>query len=241
MLEIKLLPGSMIEIVGEILADDFEACREQATKELSEKINIDGFRPGKVPENILIKNVGEQKILEKTALIALQREYLKIIVERKIRAIGHPVITITKIARHNPLGFNIKTPVMPEISLPDYKKISQEVKNEDKEKRRIEILEKIAEKIKEEIPAVLIEGEKEKMTEEELKKDWEPDALKRVKFGLILNEIAEKEQIEVSKEDVEKEAQKIIEVHKNIDPERIRAYTYGIIRNEKVLNLLESC
>jgi len=258
MLEIKLLPGSEVEIIGEISVDDFEACREQAIKEFSGKVKIDGFRPGKVPEKVLIDNVGESEILERMAIIALQKEYPKIIEERKIKAIGRPLITITKIARNNPLGFKIRTFVMPEIELPDYKNI-------EKGKTRLEILEKIIEKMKAEIPQILIEGEKEKMfqeiranleetglkwedylghikkTEEELKKDWEPDALKRVKFGLVLNEIAEKEKIEVSEEEMEKEAEKIMEQHKYLDKNRVKMYTYGIIRNEKVFKLLESC
>jgi len=258
MLEIKLLPGSEVEIIGEILADDFEACRNQALKELSEKVKVDGFRPGKVPEKILIENVGGQEILEKMAIIALQRKYSKIIEEHRIKAIGRPMITITKIAVNNPLGFKIRTFVMPEIELPDYKNIG-------KGKKRLEILEEIAEKMKVEIPQILIESEKEKIaqeikanieetglkwgdylnhikkTEEEIRKDWEPDAMKRVKYGLILNEIAEKEKIEVSEEELNAEVEKIMNQYKDLDPERVKVYIYGIIRNEKVFKLLESC
>jgi len=251
MIEIKLLPGSEVEIIGEISAEEFEAGRGQVIKELSEKIKIDGFRPGKIPENILIENIGEQEILEKMAIVALQKEYPKIIVEKKIKAIGRPLITITKIAANNPLGFKIKTFVMPEIELPDY--------------RKIKILEKIAEATKMEIPQILIDAEKDKIagemragieevglkledylnhikkTEEELRKDWESDALKRVKFGLVLNEIAEKEKIVVSEEEMEKEVEKIMEQHKDLDRNKVKMYTYGIIRNEKVFKLLESC
>lgn len=117
--------------------------------------------------------------------------------------------------------------------MPDYKKISQEVaKDLPQEKKRLEILEKIIEKIKAEIPRILIEVEKNKIfeeikagieevglkwedylghikkTEEELRKDWENDALKRAKYGLALNEIAEREKIDVSEEELEKEIKK---------------------------------
>lgn len=205
MLEIKLLPGSEVEITGEISADDFESCRDQALKEIK----------------VLIENIGEQEILEKMAIIALQKEYLKIIEKHKIKAIGRPLITITKIAVNNPLGFKIKTFVMPEIELPDYKKISQEIitklKTEPQEKRRLEILKKIADLTKADIPKILLEAEGGDLT--------------RVKYNLILNEIAEKEKIEVSEE----------EVNKELDQERIKVYIYGIIRNEKVFRLLESC
>lgn len=227
MLEIKLLPGSEIEIIGEIPADDFESCREEAIKRISQEIKIDGFRPGKIPENILVEKAGEDKVLEKMTVVVLEKEYSKIIEKHKIEAIGRPLVTITKIARNNPLGFKIRTFVMPEIELPDYKKIAREITGDEKEKRRLEILEKIASLMKVDIPKILIEAEKGDLT--------------RVKFSLILNEIAKREKIEVSEEEVNKEAEKIMEQHKDLDPERVKIYTYGIIRNEKVFKFLELC
>ena len=40
----------------------------------------------------------------------------------KLDVISRPVVSITKLARKNPLGFKIKTAVLPVIKLPDYKK-----------------------------------------------------------------------------------------------------------------------
>lgn len=105
MIEIKLLPGSEIEITGEIPAGDFMSYQEDAANEFSG-----------------IEKISEPALLEKMALIALQKEYPKIISSHKIKAIGQPEIFITKIAKDNPLGFKIKTAVLPEIDLPDYKK-----------------------------------------------------------------------------------------------------------------------
>ena len=96
--------------------------RNRAVKEISEKAEMDGFRRGKIPEDILIKNLGLGVLLEKMAVIALEKEYPKIIKEYKIKAIGRPEITLTKVAENNPLGFKIKTSVLPEITLPDYKR-----------------------------------------------------------------------------------------------------------------------
>ena len=45
--------------------------------------------------------------------------------EKKIDAIGKPEIQITKLASGNPLEFKIITAVVPEVKLPDYKKIAQ--------------------------------------------------------------------------------------------------------------------
>lgn len=337
-LEIKKLPESEIEITGEIEAGIFESFREKAVKELSLGIKMDGFRPGNVPEKILIEKVGEGAVLEIMAEMALQKEYSKILEENKIFAIGHPEITITKIAKNNPLGFKIKTAVVPEAQLPDYKKIASGIKEDGKdlsvsekevedtinhlrkmratkegekeilpeaddefaksvgkfenlqalkdaiknnmteekkmkakEKRRMEIMEKISGSTNVNIPKILIESEKNKMveemkqntaqmglkwedylnhlkkTEEEMKNSWEKEAEKRIKFSLILGEIAKSEKLVVSGEELNKETGKIMEYYKNIealggiDEGRVKDYAYGILMNEKVFQLLESC
>ncbi|MEK7081048.1 MAG: trigger factor, partial [Patescibacteria group bacterium] len=71
--------------------------------------------------------VPEIRILEKMAELALREHYHKIIESEKIDAIGRPEISITKLARHNPLGFKIKTAVLPEIKLPDYKDVAKKI------------------------------------------------------------------------------------------------------------------
>src|SRR3989344_5121927 len=279
MIEIKLLPNSEVEIIGEISAEIFMSGRKTAVKEFSDNAEMDGFRKGKIPEDILIKNSGMQVVLEKMAVIALEKEYPKIISEHKIRAIGRPEITLTKLAENNPLGFKVTTSVLPEITLPDYKgiakkimakkeEVSEENKAQEKERRRMEILEKAAEEIKQDMPKFLVEAEKDKMaeemkrniaqtglkwddylkhikkTEEELKKDGKKDAIKRVKYGLILDKMGEQKKIETPADELEKEAAAMIEYHKNLgqelDKERVKNYLTGIMRNEKLFQMLEN-
>ena len=133
---VKKLPKSEVEIEGELESDVFESYFNKALKKLGEKIKLDGFRKGKIPENVLLSNIPEIQILEEMAEMALGEYYPKILEENKIDAISRPEISITKLARKNPLGFKIKTATMPEIKLPDYKKIAQkilsEIKKEDK-------------------------------------------------------------------------------------------------------------
>ncbi len=128
--KINKLPKSEIEIEGEIDADVFEGYFNKALKILGENIKIDGFRKGKIPEAVLLQNIPEISILEKMAELALNEHYPKIIQDEKIDAISRPEIAITKLARKNPLGFKIKTAVLPEIKLPDYKKISKKILGE---------------------------------------------------------------------------------------------------------------
>lgn len=123
-INIAKLPGSLIEIEGQIDWADLEHNRSQAIKNIGQNMELPGFRKGYVPENILLKNIPESAVLEEMAELAMPKAYLKIMEDNKIDAIGRPEISITKLAPGNPLGFKIKTAVLPQFKLPDYKSIA---------------------------------------------------------------------------------------------------------------------
>lgn len=133
-IKLNPLPERELEIVGSITLEKMNSAREEALKKIASGIEIDGFRKGNAPMSVVAQKVGEMRILEEAAESALNDEYPKILEENNIDAIGRPEITITKIAPQNPLEFKIKTALMPEIKLPDYKKISKEEANKKPEK-----------------------------------------------------------------------------------------------------------
>lgn len=141
-IKVNKLPKSIVEIEGELEAEVFESYFKKALEKLGQSVKIDGFRQGKTPENILLSHIPEISILEEMAEMALADNYEKIIKDEKIDAISRPEIGITKLARNNPLGFKIKTTVLPEIKLPDYKKIAKKaVEKENSEKKEVTITE----------------------------------------------------------------------------------------------------
>src|SRR3990167_9419396 len=103
-LNIKELENSELEISGEIPTEEFEKYRVETIKKIGKDLEIPGFRRGHIPEDVLVKNIREDKILEKAAQTALSEHYPRFLKENKIDAIGSPEITITKIAKGNPLG-----------------------------------------------------------------------------------------------------------------------------------------
>src|ERR1035437_1353763 len=126
-IKVTKLLNSEIEIEGEIDAELFESYFTKALKKIGETLKLDGFRQGKIPEGVLLSKIPEISILEEMAEMALAENYPKIIADEKLDAISRPEISITKLARKNPLGFKIKTAVMPSIKLPDYKNIAKKV------------------------------------------------------------------------------------------------------------------
>lgn len=133
--DIKITPSneSEVEITGELAVSDFLTYREKALRNLGQNAKIDGFRPGHIPENILVEQLGEEKILWEMAQEAVAEIYPAIITEHKIMALGRPEVTITKLAKDNPLGFKITTAIMPEIEIGDYKEIAKKINAEPAE------------------------------------------------------------------------------------------------------------
>lgn len=129
-ISVKRLPKSEVEIEGELEAVSFESYFPKAVKKIGENLELDGFRKGKVPESVITSKVPEINILEEMAQMAINEHYPKILEDEKIDAISRPEISITKLARNNPLGFKIKTAVLPEIKLPDYKSIAKKIISE---------------------------------------------------------------------------------------------------------------
>lgn len=350
----KKLEKSEYEILGVLEANEFDKFEEKALLAIGERLELPGFRKGKAPASKIKENVPEMELLEEMAERAISDAYPKILEENKIDAIGRPEITITKIAKGADLEFKIKTAILPEIKLPDYKKIAkgenskeefkkeivledaeiekvindlrkmraeqsrpthehkegedpkeheeahkeipesewpelndefvksfgdfktvddfkEKIKNnlkieketEQKDKLRLAMIEEIVKQTKIDVPEILIQSETDKIlyrlqadianmgfkiedylkqikkTEEELRKEWRPEAEKRAKLQMIIQKIEEVENLKPTKEEIEKEVDNVLKMYKEADPARARAYVEQMLGNEKVFAFLE--
>jgi trigger factor len=147
--------------------------------------------------------------------------------------------------------------------------MEHEQKHKREEKVRADYVETLVDDLEVELPDVLVESEAEKMIEEfsgqiqsmgmdlekylaqlkktpaDLKKDWQPQAEKRVKAALALKEAVLAEEIKAESKEIEEEANKTLQYYKkvkdaekNIDMQRLYAYTKGVLENEKLFELL---
>ncbi len=143
---IKKLEKSELEIVGILEAVEFEKYEEKALSVIGERLELPGFRKGKAPTSKIKESVPEMELLEEMAERAINDNYPKILEENKIDAIGRPQITITKIAKGSDLEFKIITATLPEMKLPDYKKIAKKANANEEFKKEIIIEETDVEK-----------------------------------------------------------------------------------------------
>lgn len=152
------------------------------------------------------------------------------------------------------------------------KNLQSEKEFKYKEKKKLEMLDAVLKSSEMEIPDVLISSEKNKMLydlkaniegmgmkwedylthlkkkEEEILDGMNEDALRRVKYGLLLQHLSKIFKTEVSEKEIEDKIKELgldkkegvnPEGIEGIDSERIKDYAYGIIRNEKIFSFLE--
>lgn len=119
-IDIKKLENSKIEINVEIDLIDFEREFQIILEKFKKTTIIQGFRKGKAPENIVIQNIGEMRILNEAAENIINKSYRKIIKDNNLEPLGSPEINIVKIARKNPFVFNLSVFLYPEIKISDY-------------------------------------------------------------------------------------------------------------------------
>jgi trigger factor len=116
------LAKSQVELIVEMSAEELTPYFERAAENISREMKIEGFRPGKVPVEVLKAKIGEMTILEEVVNIAIDKKLNKIIEENiKEMLVGRPEINIIKMAPGNPLEFKILVAVLPEIELGEYK------------------------------------------------------------------------------------------------------------------------
>ncbi len=139
----KKLPNSEVEIEVSLPAEELEKARKTAIKELSENMELDGFRKGHVPENVVLERAGEDLLLERAADVVLRNHFQAIIMQEKFDTLGHPQVSVIKLALGNPFEFKAKFAVMPEFELPEYKAIAKKIREEnEKQDKDFEATEK---------------------------------------------------------------------------------------------------
>jgi len=119
-------------------AEEFNKYYDEALAHIAKEIEIDGFRKGHVPLDIAKSHVDSSHILSHAVEDCISAKWFEIVSKDNIEAIKEPNIEVLKMAEGNPLEFKAEVEILPEIKLPDYKKIGKEtpkkeIKIEEKE------------------------------------------------------------------------------------------------------------
>ncbi len=101
----------------------------QAVKRISQYVNIDGFRKGKAPRNVVERHVGVERIKQEALEGLMPRVLSQAIDENKLDVITQPYITSYNYNVGEDLKVTAKVETRPEVTLGEYKNISIEVED----------------------------------------------------------------------------------------------------------------
>lgn len=221
--------------------------------------NLEGMKSGeekefelKFPEEYKSGNLAGQPAMFKVKMNLTQERIVPKIDDEFAKSLG-------KFKNTEELKKNIKDGIAAE------KEIRQ------KEQRRAEFIDRLVEKTETDLPEILIQEEIIKMTGEleaqiqptgmtlekyleqmkktrqDLEKDWEPQAMKRIEAALVLEEIAKSQDIKVPSQEVEEEMNKALQYYKNtkdleksVDLKRLHEHAKSVLVNKKIFEFLEN-
>ena len=135
-LQVEKLEKNMAKLTIEAGADELEKAIEKAYQKQKNKINIPGFRKGKVPRQIVEKMYGKEVFYEDAANELIPDAYDKALLECEEDIVSSPKIEVTQIEAGKPFIFTATVALKPEVKLGKYKgvkidKIDTEVTEED--------------------------------------------------------------------------------------------------------------
>ncbi len=119
----KTLENSQVELEITVDPKDYQKHLEKAAVRLSEKAAVKGFRKGKVPFEVMKKEVGEMPIMQEALETIIQETFYNAVKDEKLETIGMPKVDIEKLAPGNPIVYKAVVALLPSVKLPDITKI----------------------------------------------------------------------------------------------------------------------
>ncbi len=104
----------------EVDAQAVETAYETIAVEFQKSVKVPGFRPGKAPKDMILKNYAKQ-LEEEVRRRLISENYQKALKDQKINAVTQPDIEEIQFSRGQPLQFAATIETAPEFTLPEYK------------------------------------------------------------------------------------------------------------------------
>lgn len=98
-----------------------EGAQHRAARDLSKRMKIPGFRPGKAPYNVILNYLGEAEIRKEAIYTLVDEIYPKALEEAKIEPYGSGTLEEVKDDEGSPLQFLFKVPLKAETEIGDYR------------------------------------------------------------------------------------------------------------------------
>ncbi len=111
-----------VTLIVELEPEQMEGAKHRAARRISERKSIPGFRPGKAPYDVVVRNFGEGRIAEDAVDLLLDEVYPKALEEAKLEPGAPGALEKIEDLDKKP-KFTFKVPLAPSVNLGDYRSI----------------------------------------------------------------------------------------------------------------------
>ncbi|MBQ8167715.1 MAG: trigger factor [Lachnospiraceae bacterium] len=125
-LSVEKLEGSMAKLTIEVPAEEFEKAMTKAYQKQKNRIAIQGFRKGKVPQAIVEKMYGPEVFYDDAANLLINEYYPKELENCEEEVVSNPEIDVEQIGKGQNFIFNAVVALKPELKLGEYKGVEIE-------------------------------------------------------------------------------------------------------------------
>lgn len=120
-LQVEKLEHNMAKLTIEVSAEELEGAIQKSYLKQRGKVDVPGFRKGKVPRQVMEKMFGVEVFYEDAANTLIPDAYAKAYDEADIDIVSQPSIEVTQIEKGKPFIFTAEVAVRPEVKLGEYK------------------------------------------------------------------------------------------------------------------------
>lgn len=125
------LEGNVGVLTIEVEAEQVNEALNKAFKKVANKVNVPGFRKGKIPRQIFEAKFGVESLYQDAIDIILPEAYTYALQETGIEPIDRPEVDIEKFGKNEQMKLTAKVQVKPEVTLGEYKGLEVEAKSVD--------------------------------------------------------------------------------------------------------------
>ncbi|MDD3412913.1 MAG: trigger factor [Lachnospiraceae bacterium] len=128
-LQVEKLEHNMAKLTIEASAEELEKAMQSAYLKNKNKINVPGFRKGKVPRQMIEKMYGPEIFYEDAANELIPEAYAKELEGCDLEIVSQPNVDVTQLEKGKPFIFTAEVALKPEVELGKYKGVKVEKAN----------------------------------------------------------------------------------------------------------------
>lgn len=118
--EVQKLEGNKVQVQVEVDEAGVAAALQQSYKKVVQRVNVPGFRKGKVPRAILERRFGVEILYDEAIDILLPQAFQAVLDENQLESIDRPDVEVQTFEQGKPAVFQFTVQTPPEVELGEY-------------------------------------------------------------------------------------------------------------------------